>query len=484
MRRIVIAFGALALALWSLWVLEGARDGIAMIELRNGQTPVTRMSDGRGGPPVVIAHGFAGSRQMMQAYGLTLARAGYVVYSFDFEGHGRHPSPMRGDVSSIDGTTRHLVDQTRRVISMARQNDRGPVALLGHSMASDVLVRAAEVTEGIGPIVLLSGFSRAITATHPADLLLVAGEWEPGLAEFAGKALRMADPTARMGQTVDTENGNRRRAVLAPAVEHVAILHSRVAQRAALAWIDGFHGRDSRVRVPATGWALLTLLAAITVLFAPVAGLLPRSAVPEGILPPGRFAVVTLIPAVVAPLLAVPVDTRLLPVLVADYLALHLGFYGILQGALLWLSGRRPGALVPLAAGLLVVWGLGVFGVALDRYGTNFVPVNARVWIILALCLGAVPFMLADSWLALGGPLWQRLTARLAFLGSLAAAVALDPERLFFLVMIAPVIVLFYLTFGAMGRVSAARSGPLAAGFGLGLVLAWALGVAFPMIAT
>jgi len=47
--------------------------------------------------------------------------------------------------------------------------------------------------------------------------------------------------------------------------------------------------------------------------------------------------------------------------------------------------------------------------------------------------------------------------------------------------MIAPVIILFYLTFGTMGRQAAARAGPLAPGLALGLVLAWALGVSFPL---
>ncbi|WP_300971742.1 alpha/beta fold hydrolase [Thiocapsa sp.] len=44
-------------------------------------------------PVVVIAHGFAGSRQMMQAYAVTLARNGYLAVTFDFPGHGRNSTP-------------------------------------------------------------------------------------------------------------------------------------------------------------------------------------------------------------------------------------------------------------------------------------------------------------------------------------------------------------------------------------------------------
>lgn len=459
---------ALIVALWSVWVLERARLGVEIAELQVGPTPVTRMSDGSGGPPVVVAHGFAGSRQMMQAYGLTLARAGYTVHAFDFEGHGRHPDPMSGDVSAIDGTTQLLMAQTQNVIEAARQGDT-PVALLGHSMATDILVRVAAETEGVGPLVLLSAFSLAVTPTHPQDMLLITGAWEPGLRAFAERVKGEAAPDVRRGVEI------------APAVEHVAILHSRAGQHAALDWLNDSYGRDGAVLVGPTGWALLGLLAAITMLFAPVARLLPATEVPEPPMGARAFLAAALIPAGAAPLLAAPVDTRILPVLVADYLALHLAIYGAVQLAVLWWLGRRPGGLAPVAAVLLILWTLGIFGFALDRYGANFWPVGDRWAIIAALSLGAVPFMLADSWLVHDAPVWQRITGRGAFLASLGVAVALDFEGLFFLLMIAPVIVLFYLSFGYMGRVTAARSGPLAAGLALGLALAWALGVSFPL---
>jgi len=85
--------------------------------------------------------------------------------------------------------------------------------------------------------------------------------------------------------------------------------------------------------------------------------------------------------------------------------------------------------------------------------------------------------------LARGATLWQRVVARAGFLLSLALAVLLDTERLFFLAMIAPVILLFFVIFGLMGRWVAARAGATSAGLALGLILAWALGVSFPLFA-
>ncbi len=181
--------------------------------------------------------------------------------------------------------------------------------------------------------------------------------------------------------------------------------------------------------------------------------------------------------------MAVPLDPGILPVLVADYLALHLLIYGALQLVLLRRFGVPWGHFSALAVVALLVWGLGVFGFALDRYAANFWPVGARWWIIAALALGAIPFMVADAFVTQGGraPLSHRIGARAGFLASLGFAVALDFWGLFFLLMIAPVILLFYVVFGLMGRWVARRGGALSAGIAQGLILAWAIGVSFPL---
>ena len=486
MSRLFVLLLGLALAALALWQLESQRVGLEITTQTVGETPVTRIAQpGSEGPVVVVAHGFAGSRQMMQAYGHDLARAGYRVWAFDFLGHGRHPVPMSGDVNSIDGTTRLLIEQTRAVVgaTLTAEGWQGEAALLGHSMATDIIIRTAIDDPRIGPVVAISAFSKAVTGTVPDNLLLITGAWEPGLRGFARDAVAMVDPGKGEGDTARNADVIRR-AVVAPLAEHVAVLHSRTGRAEAVAWLDSAYGRARDIAVRATGPWFMALMVAIVALAAPLSRLLPERAPPvPGALSPGRFALAVGVPALIAPLLAVQVETRLLPVLVADYLALHLVIYGLCQLALLWWFGRRPEALRPVAVLALLAWGLGVFGFALDRYGANFWPTPERLTIIAALCLGALPFMLGDALLAHGATLWQRITARLGFLLSLALAVLLDTERLFFLAMIAPVILLFFLIFGLMGRWVAARAGAVSAGVALGLILAWALGVSFPLFA-
>ncbi len=479
-RRLLYLAVALVAVLGGIFVQERERAGVAIEQMRVGETPVTVF--GVEGPVVVVAHGFAGSRQMMQGYALTLARAGYHVFTFDFEGHGRHPVPMSGDVNSIDGTTRLLVDQTLGVVAAAGSD--GPVVLLGHSMATDILVRAAlDAPEKIGPLVLVSAFSQAIDATHPGDMLLIAGAWEGGLRAFARQAVAMVDPAA--GEGAMAQAGDvRRMAVVAPYAEHVGVLHSRAGRAAAVDWLNGYFGRDVTVPVPPTGPWILALLFGLVALAAPLARLLPRRPDPVRAMPgPGGFAAAVLLPAVIAPPVAVLVDPQMLPVLVADHLAIHLALYGAIQIAVLRWLGVAFGPVRPVATLAVLIWGLGVLGMMLDRYAANFWPIPERLPIVAALALGAVPFMLGDALITDGGRagLLRRVLARVAFLASLGFAVALDFGGLFFLLMIAPVVVLFYAVFGLLGRWAARRQGAMGAGLGLGLCLAWALGVSFPM---
>lgn len=470
---------ALALILISLAVLETARKDIGITRFQVGQTPVVNYAKPEAdGPIVIVAHGFAGSEQMMQGYALPLARAGYRVYVFEFLGHGRHTLPMSGDVSSVDGTTRLLVEQTNAVIDAVAQDDR-PVSLLGHSMATDILVRVAAERSDIGPVVLVSAFSQEINAQEPENLLLLVGAWETGLRKFAQTSLQMVDPNATEGDTA--MNGSvLRRAVAAPFSEHVSILQSRVARSEALTWLDRAYGRNSEITILPTGWAILGVLAGLVMIFRPVCALLPKQTFPGLSLSVGQTALILIVPMVVAPIFAVSLSTDILPILVADYLVLHLLVFGVVQLVLLRIWRIPIGPLVFPALGMLLL-ACAAFGFTMDRYAANFWPTGERIWIIAAIAIGAIPYMVADSALTATQPFLRRLITRLSFLASLGIAVALDFDALFFLLLIAPVLVLFYLVFGTMGRATAERVGPLSSGLALGLVLAWSIGVSFPL---
>ena len=493
LRWVVAGLAALGLAV-AVWQLETLRASVARAALAVPDGPPVTLYLPEGSAPapvVVVAHGFAGSRQLMEPFALTLARAGYLVAGFDSMGHGRNPAPMRGDVTRIDGTTRLMVEDAQRVAAAALAQPRadGRLAWLGHSMASDIVVRAGMATKATGAVVAVSMFSQAATAGRPPNLLMISGAWETRLRAEALRVLALTDPAAGEGQTVgDAAAGTLRRAVVAPGVEHVGVLYSATALRAAVDWLNLAFGREGAARPALAGGWIALLLASLTALAWPLARALPAGPAPAAV--PGRlFLAAVLGPAVLVPLVLAPVTLHLLPVLVADDLALHLALQGALMLVLLGRAGHLAGVASArglAAAAAVALFGIGLFGGLMDRYVASFVPHPGRVAVIAGLALGTVPMLLADAVATEAGRAhWGRvLLARAALVGSLMLAVALDFERLMFLLIVLPVIVLFLALFGTgAGWVGRRTGAPLAGGLGLGLILAWALGVSFPMVA-
>ena len=497
--RIAVALAAVGAIALALGQLMRADAGLRVETAAVGATPVTitRPASEAPAPAVVIAHGFSGSRPLMRAFSATLARNGYVAVSFDFLGHGRNPGPMTGDVTTEDGATAALVAELGRVADFARAlpGVDGRLAVLGHSMAGDVIARYALATPAVAATVGVSMFSPVVDADQPRNLLMIVGAWEAGLTDEAVRVLRLsAGPGADAGETHgDFSRGTARRAVFAPGVEHISVLWSVTALRESVDWLNATFDRPGPAQVaPRGGWVAL-LLAGIVALGWPLARLLPRldGGAPGAGMRGWRFAVAALAPALLAPLIATALDWRFLPVIVGDYLALHFALYGALTALALWWAGaRRPAGLFSagrwLAALAVAGFAIGALGWALDAHVSSFRPVAARWPLILALLAGMAPYFLADEWLTRGRdapPLAYPLT-KLCFLGSLAAAVALDLERLFFLIILTPALLLFFLVYGLFSRWAWRRTGdPWVGALANAAAFAWAIGVTFPMVA-
>lgn len=466
-------------------MLERERAGLAVERLWLASSPVTLWRPGRdgAGPLVVIAHGYAGSRQMMQALAITLARSGFVVAAFDFHGHGRHPEPIDRDIATLDGATAQLVAQTVAVARAARDlpGVSGPVALLGHSMATDIVIRASARLEEVAAVVAISMYSDAVSPEFPERLLIVSGAAEGRLREVALDRLRQIEPAAAEGETV-TEGDVVRRAVAAPRVGHVGVLYSPAALAEARDWIAAATGRAPGGEVARTGPWLVLLLVALVALAWPLAGLLgaPRP-IPAR---PWRAAALPLLaPVVPALAAAVLVPPGALGLSAFGGLAAFFGVWGAVQLALLWRAGMRPQPPGLAGFALLLLWGLGLFAPALDRYGAAFLPTGPRLGAMALLMLGTVPFCLADALLTRGLGWLPRLAARLLPLAVLLGAMLLAP-RLGIAFTVLPVAVLFWCVYGLAGRWVAARAGPTTSGLALGLILAWAIAASTPLVAS
>jgi esterase/lipase len=486
MVRTGIGILAVIVAVMALWHIDRARGDVRTEVTSLAGAPVTIYRHGAlrdDAPLVIVAHGFAGSRQMMQALSLTLARAGSVVVAFDFIGHGRHPGLLSPEVQTLDGTTADLVDQTVAVTEAARAlpgAGTGPLALLGHSMATDVTIRAAQRLPDVAAIVAISMYSDTVTASFPDRLLIVSGEWEQRLRDVGLRFLQQVDPDAAEGETASAGNVQRR-AVAAPMVEHVGVLYSPTTLEEARDWIAVSTGGLPVGPVAAIGLPMLALLGATVAGFVPVSTLAgpPRPAPP----PPSRRRFLAALVLPVLPAAAAMILLRNMgPVAGFVPLAAFLGVWGATQLAVLVHGGWRPDRPHLRALALLVGWGL-VFALVLDLAFSSFVPTGPRAALMALLLPGAALFALADATLAQGAALWRRMLARLVPLTALAATMIAAPRPLGLIFTVLPVLVLFWLVYGSFGRSIATRSNATTAACGNALALAWALAASTPIFA-
>lgn len=464
-------------ALVALYRLESGRAGVEITELMLGDSPA-RLYQARANPDdlVVLAHGFAGSRQMMEAIALTLARAGHAVVSFDFQGHGRHRTALSPDITTLTGTTEDLVRQTLFVVDEARELTDLPLAgLVGHSMATDVVIRAGERLDQAPDIAAISMYSEAVTPDHPQRLLIISGAQETRLREVALDAVAQLGPRVE-GETV-RDAAAERRAVAAPLVGHAGVLWS---PRTASEIAEWFGTNPSPVR---SGPWISVLLGAIVALTWALSPVLPREPAPATPPPSRKRAwLASIAPAPLAFGVAFT-DLALLGLTGFGALALVFAIWGAL--ALVILRWRPHGTPGPLMATLSFVLACSLaFALALDRYGAAFLPTGPRLTLMIALLPATVLFAVADRAMVSGRALLMRLALRLPFLLTLGVAMAFNIDAIGMLFTVFPVYVLYVVVYTSIAVWGARRGSPLGAALASGVILAWAIAASTPLFAT
>lgn len=527
MNRAVPLSIALALIGAAAWALSRDHVGITHESVQFGRTPArlyappASLEDASGSadrPLVIVAHGFAGSQRLMEPIALHLAGRGYQVLTFDFLGHGQHPDPFSGALQDQEGAARVLIAQTLEVVQAATARYAGVsgFALVGHSMATNILIRVAQELEAEttgAPVatVGISMYAPTIEAGSPANVLAIAGAFESRLLNEGRRVVAlsggMEPESVQLGARVGTfEDGSARAVLAAPRVEHVGVLYSGTTLKETGDWLDAafqFTPVNPEMRAVYRGRWILALLLSLPWL---VWSLVPRlpsvtDHVQEKTLTLRTLSWVAGVPAIVTPILLRPFPTGFLPVVVADYLAIHFLVFGLVMGGVLWwLAGRPRGADLwdrwrawvltqRMGAALVAVSAvLGGFYVVLvlplDLVFTAFMPIPERLPIMLAMLAGTLPFFLVDEWLTRGEgvPRGAYGFTKGLFLLSLGIAVAIDLSSLFFLVIILPVILIFFAVHGFFSRwIYRATGSPFVAAVGNAVAFAWAMGVTFPM---
>jgi dienelactone hydrolase len=188
-------------------------------------------------PGVLIAHGFAGSKQLMLGYGYTLAHNGYGVLLLDFAGHGANAVPL--DKTKL----RQNLDVALSVLRAQPEIDPAKIGLMGHSMGSRaVMLAGIEQPNAISAVVAISPTPAPVTPNEPRNLQLQAGEWEGPFVQQSVQVLQQAG-----GENPNTEEGKGRSRVIVPQAEHILILFKDLSHQSALKWFNAVFHRTSAV---------------------------------------------------------------------------------------------------------------------------------------------------------------------------------------------------------------------------------------------
>lgn len=518
----VIGLVGMAYALWklreptrSLHVEKIDLDGMpATIFSPHEQGSANPSSTSGNNPVVIIAHGFAGSQQIMYPFAVTLARNGYTTITFDFPGHGRNTMPLRGDLE--DEVTRYgiLRDALHTVTTYAQTHFGREIALLGHSMGSGAVTRFARDNPQFAAVAAISLIMGDVTHDKPRNLLVVNGALEAGLRPIAQKIMDNAaggqgSPSVTYGSAAD---GTARRVVFAPSVEHIGVLFSRTTLAETVHWFNMCLNRasvsnpfiDSRLR-----WLGVAYLSAI-LSFVPFAAVFHRhssnpeqeSSLPSSPLSRAEWATLVLAPALLTPVLmrVIPLKSfnRIMPVLVGGPTAIFFGIYGLLTGAGLALTRARhsanyaihPATLPALPDTLAMASLMGGYvalahGIPTHQFVLNYIPVRQRLAVIAHIFIAMLPYFLADELLTRHphAPRGAYALTKIGFVGSLGLAIALNPYQLFFLILAAPVFLSFFVMYGTCSGIVYRRSGtPLPGAVANAAIFALSIGTTFPLV--
>jgi pimeloyl-ACP methyl ester carboxylesterase len=457
-------------------------------------------------PIAIIAHGFSGDKEMMQALAVEMSKRLPVrAIVFDFGGHGVSPTrfvPPNADRESIYQRNRQTLSV---VYNYARQTyPEAKIVLAGHSMGSGVVGRFATETPDVAATVLISpaGIPQ-FTETNPQNLLILVGENDiPGSIEGAKQALNLSTggkapaDFSRSGEVFgEFEAGTARQLYLAKGENHITIIY--VAQTAAMmgGWLESsLWGKDgSAVRAAILDdqngagfrlrWMIVGLIFCICLIY-PASSLLidafklryvPTTRTPRV---SGKRNLVAMSLLLGGEVVAMLLWTGLKPpTLAGSYLGSWMAGFFLITGIIAWTGlwfrdVRNPKlgtarfsdfcqnfkSVITTKFLAWVIIPLGLFVIFYESFGlfSSFTWLNLQFngirllsMMVMVICL--LPFFLADEFIFRRITNWRGyflgLISKLGLMAVLFGAILLNPS-LGFLSILIPMMALLFIVFG------------------------------------
>lgn len=479
-KRLGLLLLAIVLIVSSWLGIAVARSGLSVRTLHRDGLPLIYLAPqgAQAAPGILVAHGFAGSKQLMLGYGHVLAQAGYAVMLWDFDGHGANPTRLqRYELQqNLDVALQALLEQP--------EVDSARLALLGHSMGSGIVMTAGvRDPNRFAATIAVSPTGASVTPRSPRNLQLQAGGGEGGFIKNAEKLLAQAG-----GANSNLVQGEGRELVIVPNVEHITILFSDGSHQAALRWLDATFGstHNSQYVDRRMGWYGLHLLGWLIGL----AAIAPLMREPENVAvkvaPIQRWAGLVIAPLVAVAGLVLLSQTIDLQNLGGVQVGGAIGVWFLLAG-LTWL-----GALAHLPRPTLRTIGFGIvlFGFLWLAFGGMaqvvwlqwwLIPIRLRLW--LPLAIACLPWFLASGLvqqnIGVGKRVLWWLAQSMILIGGFVLTLNFLPE-LGFMFLLLP---LFPPLIGILSLVASFLNRAWVYAIASSLLFGWLLAAGFPLSA-
>lgn len=476
---------------------------ISIYKLRSLETGIQTFSETLNGTPVIItgpkqpseslifiSHGFAGSTSFMRSIAVSLAQSGFTTVRFDYLGHGRHPLHYSGDVTSPAGATQLFLKQTKKIINHYSKSSEGSNhIIIGHSMAADIIFRAALVSNTISGAIGISSYTNEIKLNSPKNVLLISGEWEPRLRKKAMDILSSIGITTPLeGVTYGAfDTNSARQASFIKKTGHVSVLYSTETQKRILSWINRVLKSESSVVTNQMGLWTTNLFISLCASFILFVQLLPKKQLTKIKISYKNTLFANVFATLVTPLILKIHFFDFTPFPSHSYLINHILLYSLLVLPFLPLKSLKK--TLPGSFNFLIVLSLFIFyafflGGVIDSYFSSFYPSLARLKLFVYLLVGCLPLSLLIQlfYSSNANQFLMASTTKVGVIVSLSIAIFLNFGTLFLLAYAILLFLAFYFVFGLLSSLLNKRyNNYLGIGFVNGLLLAWTFSTALPL---
>jgi pimeloyl-ACP methyl ester carboxylesterase len=479
--RYFFLFVALFLIGFSWWGVVSARDGLVVRSLEREGVPLLYVAPqgAKQVPGVLVAHGFAGSKQLMLGYAHVLAHGGYAVMSWDFASHGANAARLE------DFSLQQDLDVAYAALIEQPEVDRTRLALLGHSMGSGAVMSAGiRDVNRFAATVAISPTGAQITPWAPRNLQLQAGSWEGGFVTNAQRLLATAG-----GENENLTQGRGRSLIIIPNAEHITILFRNASQQAALRWLNATFGLSSPSRYVDHRiiWYALHLLAWLMLLGA-VAPVLVKTTTERQVKihPLQRWAGLLLTPFLAGGVLlllsrAVEIDS-IGGLQVGGAVGIWFFVAGMVWLGVLFHLPRPTGRAIAIGILLFLIFWI-AFGAMAQVVWLQWLLIPERVWLWPLLSFACFPWFLASGMAQQGVKLVERvmwwLGQSVVLVGGFILLYYLLPQLGFIFLLLPifpPLIAIFSSTAAWLDEVWSYA-------LGSALFFGWMLAAAFPLAA-